>query len=115
MVRRFLIVAPLLIASLARASGTPPPDPIDFWQVQGEVRAMQLVGSTLYIGGSFNWIVPPTGDAVPFDTHTGTPLKGFLPVRDGVSTILSDGVGGWFLGGTFVSVGGKPIAYLAHV
>lgn len=115
MSRRFLSIILLLVAPIAHASGDPQPDPIDFWQVDGEVRAMQLVGSTLYIGGGFKRVYPPTGSAVPFDLRTGLPLPGFPRIRDGVFAIVSDGVGGWYLGGAFASAGEKPIANLAHV
>src|SRR5205814_274949 len=87
----------------------------DFWLVNGEVRAMQLVDSTLYIGGDFTRISPQTGNAVPFDTRTGLPMDGFPRVRGEVFTIIPGGEGGWFIGGTFTSVGAVPRANLARV
>ncbi|MGH8882626.1 MAG: hypothetical protein ACRD0P_35660, partial [Stackebrandtia sp.] len=81
----------------------------------GNVRASAVVGSTLYVGGDFDFVGPPTGHGVPLDRTTGTAAAGFPAANGNVATVVADGAGGWFLGGTFTTIGGVARAGLAHV
>lgn len=48
-----------------------------------------------------------TGRGVPVDAATGLPAVNFPVVTDGtVYSVIPDGSGGWFIGGSFTSVGG---------
>ncbi len=88
------------------------------WQLDGRVYATLTVGDTLYVGGQPGWMYVNTGNTVQFDLATGTirqPLAGIggtneLPYASG-----PDGAGGWFVGGTELSVGGQPHGRLLHV
>jgi len=86
----------------------------DLWTATGVVRAAALTGSTLYIGGDFSYVGPRTGGGLPLDVTTGA-SSGFPKIEGTVSTAISDGAGGWFIGGVFSSVGGVARANLAHV
>ena len=78
----------------------------------GPVRAVVESNGTLYIGGEFTYVGPATGAAAPVDATTGQLLA--VPGVDGsVRAVVSDGAGGWFIGGDFVRVGDRPRAGLA--
>ena len=81
----------------------------------GEVDAVALSGSTLYLGGRFSRVGPATGCGVPLATSTGTAASGFPRVDGPVYAAVPDGSGGWFIGGDFDAVGDSARSNLAHV
>lgn len=85
------------------------------WGTDGTVTAIARSGSTIYVGGAFNMAGPVSGGGVPVARSTGNPVVPFPRVAGVVRTVVPDGVGGWFIGGSFASVGGQPRANLAHV
>ena len=87
----------------------------DFFITNGQVNALALRGSTLYVGGIFTFVGPVTGGGVPVDTGTGVPASGFPVVNGSVLAAVADGSGGWFVGGQFTTVGNVARANLAHV
>ncbi len=76
------------------------------------------VNNKLYVGGSFNQIGQCTGGGVPLDLNSGA-LKfsyGNFPIVAGhVNTSVSDGAGGFYIGGYFKTVGGLPRHHIAHI
>jgi trimeric autotransporter adhesin len=113
------LVVVLSLAPVASATLAPPsPVPESSWVANGPVTDAAWSGHTLYIGGMFTRIGPPTG---PFAILSGTTgaQQGSGPVVAGgeatVETIISDGSGGWYVGGNFTSVGGTSIRNLAHI
>ncbi|MBI5472136.1 MAG: PQQ-binding-like beta-propeller repeat protein [Ignavibacteriae bacterium] len=88
----------------------------ELWMTDGPVSAMATSGNRLYIGGRFTQVGPPTGQCVALDPISGAMDNTFPRVKGGaVRCIVSDGSGGWFLGGGFRSVGTAPIAHLVHI
>jgi hypothetical protein len=92
----------------------------DFYVTNGPVYATVLVGNTLYLGGSFSQLGPSTGGGIPVDTATAAVVTGFPRVSangvpSAVNAVVSDGAGGWYIGGSFTTVGDVPRANLAHV
>jgi len=87
----------------------------DFQVPNASVFATALSGNTLYIGGDFTLVGPSTGGFVPIDATTGSVLAGFPKVTGVVYDMVSDGSGGWFIGGAFTTVGGLARSNLAHV
>jgi hypothetical protein len=92
------------------------------------VRAFALSsdGATLYIGGSFGEITGGTsettiGEGAPFNVTTGEIATTFAmvstTVADGFTIYASipDGLGGWYIGGSFTHVGGVAQNGLAHI
>lgn len=87
----------------------------DFYVTNGSVHSTALSGNTLYIAGEFTQVGPATGGLVPTDATTGLVLPGFPKVIGVVYDMVSDGSGGWFIGGVFTRVGGLPRSNLAHI
>jgi hypothetical protein len=88
------------------------------WVTNGPVAALARSGNTLYLGGKFSEVGPPTGPVVAFSGGSATPDGAFPQVSGGhaeVRAAIPDGSGGWYLGGNFTHVGGSPRAGLAHV
>ncbi len=102
------------------------------WIANRQVTAIARYGNTLYLGGDFTHIGPPTGSGATLNTTDGKPtptpllrVEGDYSARIGMdgphSTILNvsasvpDGKGGWFIGGDFDRVQGHDRKYLAHI
>jgi hypothetical protein len=96
----------------AQPVGTPDPK---FWIPNGPISAIVVTNNTVYIGGDFSYVGPRTGPMTVFDTGTGQLLTGSLRVGGQIKAVVSDGLGGWFIGGTFTNVGGIAITNLAHL
>lgn len=79
------------------------------------VTAIARSENTLYFGGSFESVGPSTGGGVPVSARNGEPAVCYPKVAGEVAEVISDGHGGWFIGGTFTGVGGLPRKNLAHV
>jgi trimeric autotransporter adhesin len=87
----------------------------EFWDTNGPVNVAVVSGATLYVGGGFTHVGPVTGSAVQLDVSTGTVVTGFPELDGSVYTAVSDGTGGWYIGGNFTKVGGQFHVGLAHV
>jgi hypothetical protein len=86
------------------------------WATNGPVDALAVRGKTLYVGGRFSQIGPPTGGLVAFSASTAARLETFPAVEGGgVESVVSDGANGWFVGGSFATIGGVACPNLAHV
>ena len=86
------------------------------WGVDGSVSA-QAMGpdGTRYIAGSFNNIGISIGSGEAFSTGDHAQSLGMPRVNGPINAIESDGFGGWYIGGRFSSVDGKPRNNLAHI
>jgi len=81
----------------------------------GGVGSIARIGNTLYIAGGFARVGPSSGGGVPLDPSSGAPLRPYASVAGEVYACISDGAGGWFIGGDFSAVGGEPRANVAHL
>ena len=81
----------------------------------GSVVTAIEYGSCLYVGGYFSHAGPATGSCVELDAVSGATLGAFPQVSGPVRAIVSDGHGGWFIGGSFTHIDGRPHGSLAHV
>lgn len=98
---------------LPTASG-PVADP-NLVGANGIVLDIARSGNTLYIAGAFRSVGENSGGFVPSDARTGEALRPFPKVAGLVNVIVPDGSGGWYIGGEFTGVGGKPRSCLAQV
>ncbi|XHS78563.1 hypothetical protein ACFJGW_00915 [Burkholderiaceae bacterium UC74_6] len=71
-------------------------------------------GKTLYIGGQFTTVGATTGSFAPLDANTGAVLP-HPTINGAVNAQISDGTGGWYVAGSFTTVGGVAWANLAHI
>jgi hypothetical protein len=80
----------------------------------GEIYALARDGDRLYVQGGFQQIGRYAG---PGDRLGSTGRSEPIPeIADGqVSVVVSDGAGGWYLGGDFTRIGGRAAGGLAHV
>ncbi len=103
------------VAGTPSASADPVPTPTPSWGVDGSVNSIVTSGTTAYIGGNFSRIAPNTGGFAVFDATAGALNVSFPPVLGRVHEAITDGAGGWYLGGSFTHVGGVPRTNLAHL
>jgi hypothetical protein len=91
------------------------PEPNPAFVTNDDVLALARNGDTIYLGGAFTRIGPPTGGGVVLDPATGLRATQFPDVRGTVFAIVPDGAGGYYVGGHFTNVGGVARKNLAHV
>jgi hypothetical protein len=82
----------------------------------GHVRAIAKVGCTLYVGGSFTAVGEAYAYGVGLDPVTGK-ADGFTyeDINGSVYAAVSDGNGGWYIGGNFTQIGPYTRNRLAHI
>ena len=96
--------------------------PVSGWSTNGPVRAVLIVGDTVYAGGDFTQVRGPGGSPVvnrarlaAWDIRTGALRTGFAADANGrVNALASDG-SRLFVGGDFTSIKGVSKARLAAV
>lgn len=98
---------------------TPPSatSPLGAHVTDGAVHAsgINATGTTLYVGGTFERVAVRGGSNIGVNTTTGAALPGMPQVNGLVWDMVSDGAGGWFIGGSFQKVGGHTTVGLAHL
>ncbi len=97
--RRFVCcVFAIASASIARpvaGQTLPVATPLPTWGTNGPVRALARVGDTLFVGGEFDIVGPPSGGLAVID---GADASAVVP-STGVGSaayLATDGVGGWY-------------------
>ena len=85
-------------------------------QTNGEVYDMARGNGLIYVTGNFDYAgkrFVPYGHTLNL---TDGQLDGYLPLPDGpVNSVVSDGTGGWYLGGSFQHIGDSARSGLAHI
>lgn len=109
------------------ASATTPTVRDSLWIANSRVRATAVLGNTLYLGGDFSYLGPVTGHGAAIDASTGEVDLGLPRINAAgdavpddnpnatVEAAVSDGSGGWFVGGLFDRVGGVGRNNLVHI
>jgi hypothetical protein len=79
------------------------------------VNALKLNGTQLYVGGNFT----ATGEFKEYDAllnnTDGQPISMFTEPNGAVHASVSDGSGGWYIGGDFTMVGDSARNRIAHI
>ena len=90
--------------------------------ITDNIVTSSIVGpdGTIYIGGYFSMVGPFSGYGIPIDTTTGLKVANYPKVsatsgNTGVTSSVSDGNGGWYIGGSFTKVGDYTRNHLAHI
>jgi beta-propeller uncharacterized protein DUF5122 len=113
--RRYLVLLFLALAASRDVPAWSQNIRDDLYVTNGTVFAAAVSGSTLYIGGDFTRVGPATGSGIPLDAATGIQRSGFPKVIGQVMAVAPDDAGGWYIGGSFTSVGELPRSNLAHI
>jgi len=120
MVRRTVVLAALILAVATVATLAQSPalaqvlDPKP-WFPDGSVKAVAVSGNTAYFGGFFSRLYPLTGGGAVLNSGTGEAAAPYAGLRGVVYAAVSDGAGGWYVGGAFTEVQGQPRTNLAHL
>src|SRR5262245_43782745 len=93
---------------------------IDQDHPEEQVNTSIIAGNppVLYIGGAFTAVRAYTGNGVALDanpSHTGAVDPDFAQVAGDVFAVLPDGAGGWYIVGSFTSVGERSQRNVAHI
>ena len=85
------------------------------WLLDGNVYALARSQNTVYLGGDFRYLGPRLPGLASMNA-AGAPDLSFPTVSHGfVDTVVPDGDGGWYVGGSFDGIGGVRRSSLAHV
>jgi hypothetical protein len=78
---------------------------------------MAVVGNLAYVGGNSDMVGPPVVGGVILDRSTGLVPSNTLPggISGRVNAVVADGLGGWYIGGSFPFVHGSKRHNLAHL
>lgn len=102
-----MLASPMVGARTSAATG--------LWGTDGTVTAVVRSGNTIFVGGAFANIGPCTGSGVPLDICSGAVPSRYAKVIGTVRSVAPDGMGGWYIGGSFSAVGGQARRNLAHI
>ena len=83
--------------------------------LDGEVKAIYDDGDGVYIGGNFTQIGLNNQRAALSNSVSGAHFGENLLVDNNVWASISDGNGGWYIGGDFLSINGTPRTRIAHI
>jgi trimeric autotransporter adhesin len=107
-----MIVAALSAPRVALAQYVVP----DLWGAyNGPVYSLTLYGETLYLGGNFDYVGPRTGGGVPLSVLDASLPVDFPRVHGDIAAVAADPAGGFYIAGTFDSVGALPRRNLARL
>jgi len=112
--------AAVLTAFGARPAAEPSSAPRFEWFVDGFVNVTARLGNTLYVGGSFRRIVPPSGllgRLYAVSPPTGAQAASGLPTIDATNgvRVLADGSGGYYLHGNLTIGTGNAVGRVVHI
>ncbi|HEV7861109.1 MAG TPA: hypothetical protein VGR20_00355 [Acidimicrobiia bacterium] len=109
------VLAGGFVGALPGAAAAVSDTPDTTWVANGDVNSVFAAAGRIYIGGSFDQVGPSTGSGVPLDPSTGARTASFPTVNGPVYAAVSDGAGGWYIGGEFTRVGDKSRQNAARV
>ncbi|MFA6468516.1 MAG: T9SS type A sorting domain-containing protein [Bacteroidota bacterium] len=89
----------------------------NYWQTDGTVSTILRDAQTnsIYIGGNFQYVGPYTGSVIKVDSVNGDRSLTFPQCNGVVYAVISDGSGGYYVGGEFTQIGGVNRTNIAHI
>jgi len=104
----------MLSLLVEKASTQPATLRADAWRTDNIVHDVVHKDGITYIGGEFTKVFMPAGSGTMLSTRTAMPFP--LPRINGdINAVVSDGAGGWFVGGNFTSVDNFDHKRLIHI
>ena len=109
-------VAVVLLLTMATSAGANPRRPARGSRTAPSI-ALAVAGGTVFAGGEFTGFWPPgrLASLGLYDHWRRTPTVTFPSVAGTVESVVGDGSGGWFVGGSFRSIAGLNCRNLVHV
>ncbi|QQR87237.1 MAG: hypothetical protein IPJ76_03165 [Flavobacteriales bacterium] len=110
MKQRTILLCLSLVCASTKAIGQTATLDENWWVTDGAVFDIVLdpINDRAYLGGSFSTVGPALSFGAKI-TYPGTaPDLAYDKPNGRVLTVISDGGGGWYIGGTFSEVGGLP-------
>ncbi len=80
-----------------------------------QLNSVAASADRLFLTGDFSYLALPAGTFARLDTVSGSPSSPFADLTGTVHAIVSDGAGGWFVGGTVTSAHGIARTNLLHL
>jgi hypothetical protein len=96
---RVLALLAALAPCVAAGQALPSETPLDVWGPDGVVQAVARDGDTLYVGGAFTYVGPPTGPFAIVDSATGTVAE--LSSQAGQAVAITNVPGGGWIAADF--------------
>ncbi len=115
MLRYLYLLIFSLLSQVVKGQDFTPQIDSTMWVTNGTVKAIVRSGNTIYLGGSFSYVGPTTGGGAPLSKSNGTVNGIPLQINGSVTSSVSDGLGGWFIGGSFTKIGSVPRNCIAHI
>ncbi|MGE3308392.1 MAG: hypothetical protein AB7O66_00365 [Limisphaerales bacterium] len=88
---------------------------LDFPSADGPIRAMIVTNGIAFLAGSFTQMGANSGGGVVLEIPSGVVDFTQARANGAIETVVSDSNGGWYLGGSFTTVGGLTRIGLAHL
>ena len=79
------------------------------------VNAMAKSTTTVYMGGQFQYLGPQVPNGIALNASTGIKNSSYPKFNNEVLDVISDGAGGYYVGGWFTKVGGVSKSYLVRI
>jgi len=108
----------VLLGAAPAANAAISSTPDTTYVTNGPVNAVARTANRIFLGGSFTQVGPRTGPWAEISSTTGKYDPAVPPVTGGdgeIDATVSDGAGGFYIGGSFTHVGGVPRGNLAHI
>lgn len=117
--RALAVLIGLTVWGGAKMSAEPAATPRLQWAFDGPVYATARVGTTLYVGGAFRNVLPPSGvlgRLYAVSPATGIVVPSTLPNVGGEAffSIVADGAGGYYMRGN-LTIGSGGLNRVVHI
>src|ERR1035437_1739782 len=89
---------------------------LDHWVTNGAILSVTSTSTDIYLAGYFSLVGPRMVNGGPVIAADGSYIPGFPDIMGGtVNTVISDGAGGYYIGGMFTSIAGQIRNRMAHI